>query len=60
MQYKSVETYIFSIANELEALNEFKKELRESGIPFTEEGGSFMAKIIITTNGMFDMTGKKI
>lgn len=59
MQYKSVETYIFSIAKEAEALSMFKRELKESGIPFTEEGGSFMGKIIITTNGNFDMSKKE-
>ena len=59
MQYKSVETYTFSIASEAEALSAFRKELRDANIPFTEEGGNFMSKIIITTNGNFDMIKKE-
>lgn len=56
MQYKSVETYEFNIAKEKKYLIRFKEELKESGIPFSEEGGAFMAKITITTNGTFDMS----
>lgn len=59
MQYKSVETYTFNIAKEADALSRFRKELKESRIPFTEEGGSFMGKIIITTDGFFDMSEKE-
>ena len=58
MVYKSVETYTFNLESEAEALSLFKQELRDSGIPFSEEGGSFMAKVIITTKGTFDMRQK--
>lgn len=60
MQYKSVETYEFNIVKEKDALLRFKRELKGSGIPFREEGGAFIAKIVITTNGTFDMSEKKL
>lgn len=55
MIYKSVETYIFNINKEKDALLKFKQDLNDSSIPFTEEGGNFMYTIKITTNGIFDM-----
>ena len=58
MQYKSEERYIFSWPNEKEALRFFKDELRESSIPFEEEGGAFRVTVIIRTNGTFDMSKK--
>ena len=59
MQYKSVETYQFSIPNEQAALIRFKSELKDSGVPFTESGGAFLQTITITTSGKFDMTEKE-
>lgn len=59
MQYKSEETYIFNINKELDACIAFKQELRDSGIPFTETGGSFIQTIKIVTSGTFDMSQKK-
>ena len=60
MRYKSVETYEFNITKEKDALVRFKHELKDSGIPFREEGGAFMIKVIITTNGSFDMSEKGV
>ena len=59
MNYKSVETYQFSIPDEQAALLRFKNELKSSGIPFTESGGAFYQTITITTNGRFDMREKE-
>ena len=58
MQYKSEERYIFNVAKEREALDDFRRELKDSGVPFTIEGGAFMATIIIKTSGTFDMSKK--
>lgn len=59
MKYKSEERYIFNVAKESEALDEFRQELKEANIPFTMEGGSFMVTIIIKTSGNFDMSKKE-
>lgn len=60
MQYKSEERYIFNVHKEKEVLDDFRQELKESGIPFSLEGGSFMVTIIIKTSGNFDMSKKKL
>lgn len=60
MQYKSEERYIFNVAKEREALDDFRQELKEAKIPFSMEGGSFMVTIIIKTSGNFDMSKKEV
>lgn len=60
MQYKSEERYIFNVHKEKEALDEFRQELKDSGIPFTLEGGSLTVTVVIKTSGMFDMSKKKL
>lgn len=60
MQYKSEERYIFNINKEKKVLDEFKQELKESGIPFTLECGSFTATVVIQTGGIFDMQKKEV
>lgn len=59
MQYKSEERYIFNVDREKDALKLFKQELRESGIPFEENGGSLQTTIIIRTGGVFDMQNEE-
>ena len=53
MQYKSEERYIFNVHKEKEALDEFRQELKDSGVPFTLEGGSFTVTVVIKTSGIF-------
>lgn len=60
MQYKSEERYIFNMNKEKEALNEFRQELKDSGVPFTLEGGSLTVTVVIKTSGIFDMSKKKL
>lgn len=60
MQYKSEERYIFNVRKEKEVLDDFRQELKESGIPFSLEGGSFTVTVVIKTSGIFDMSKKKL
>lgn len=60
MQYKSEERYIFNVRKEKEVLDDFRQELKESGVPFSLEGGSFTVTVVIKTSGMFDMSKKKL
>lgn len=56
MFYKKIETYQFSTPSEFKAYLDFKQELQDSGVTFTEEGGSFFQTIKIITSGRFDRT----
>lgn len=60
MQYKSEERYIFNVNKEKEVLDDFRQELKESGIPFSLEGGSSTITVIIKTTGVFDMSKKEV
>ena len=54
MMYEKVETYKFNTETELEAYREFKRDLKESWIPFQDIGGTKFATIVIRTQGIFD------
>jgi len=54
MFYKKIETYQFSVPSEFKAYLEFKNELSEAGVTYTEEGGSIFQTIKIVTAGRFD------
>jgi len=56
MFYKKIETYQFSTPSEFKAYLDFKQELQDSGVRFTEEGGSMFQTIKIVTSGRFDRT----
>ena len=56
MFYKKIETYQFSTPSEFKAYLDFKQQLSDSGITFTEEGGSMFQTIKIITSGRFDRT----
>lgn len=56
MFYKKIETYQFSTSSEFKAYLDFKQQLSDSGITFTEEGGSMFQTIKIITSGRFDRT----
>lgn len=56
MYYKKVETYQFTVPKEFKAYLEFKADLKDSGIKFTDEGGSHYQTITIVTNGTFNKT----
>lgn len=59
MYYKKVETYSFTLPREYEAYVQFKEDLKEAGIRFTETGGSINQIITITTGGRFTMEDKQ-
>ncbi len=54
MYYKKVETYQFSVPREYKEYLEFRDELKEAGIKFSEEGGNMFQTITIRTTGDFD------
>lgn len=56
MFYKKVETYQFSVPQEFKAYLDFKADLKDSGIKFTDEGGSHFQTVTIVTRGTFDKT----
>lgn len=54
MVYSKKETYSFTIPQEYKYYIDFKRQLEESGIRFTETGGNTHQIIEIFINGVFE------
>lgn len=55
MYYTKKETYSFSVPREYKAYLNFKRQLKDLGQKFLEEGGNTQQMITITTGGRFDV-----
>lgn len=58
MMYECEEKYSFNVDTEFESYKEFKRELKESGIPYHDLGGTKFSTIIIRTSGTFNKEPK--
>lgn len=59
MYYKKVETYSFAMPREYKSYTQFKEDLKEAGVIFTESGSTASIVITIANAGRFSTEDKQ-